>query len=82
MTRPRHPHKEIEAAVAYAESLGWRFVKGRGHTWGSLYCTLASREGCKVRVYPTPRNPEGHARQIRREVGDCPHGSDDAGEEE
>jgi hypothetical protein len=71
--RPRHTNKHIEAAVQHAESLGWRLVKGQGHAWGTLYCPLASREGCKIRIYSTPRNPEGHARQISRDVDSCAH---------
>jgi hypothetical protein len=34
MARPRHPNKEIEAAVAHAETLGWRVVPISGHAWG------------------------------------------------
>jgi hypothetical protein len=74
MPRPRHPNKEIEAAVRWAESLGWRFVKGRGHVWGILLCPAAVRAGCRVRVDSTPRTSENHAHYVRRRVGRCPHG--------
>ncbi len=71
--RARHPNKNIEAAVAYAEGLGWRVEISGGHAWGRLFCPLRSREGCKVSVYSTPKNPENHARHIRREVDLCEH---------
>jgi hypothetical protein len=78
--RPRHPNKKIEAAVAYAEQRGWSWLKVKGHAWGKLYCPHHGREGCIVFVWSTPRVPENHARQIRREVDRCPHkerGEDD-----
>lgn len=73
MSRNRHPHKEIEKVVAYAESQGWRLVPVKGHAWGCLYCPRDDRTGCRVSVWSTPRNPENHARQIRRQVDSCPH---------
>ena len=69
--RPRHPNKEIEAVVAYAESKHWTWWK-MGH-WGRLFCPLADREGCQVAVNGTPRNPEGHARLVKRAIDRCPH---------
>lgn len=72
--RKRHKQKELESVVAYAESLGWRVVMGTGHAWAYLYCPRADRSGCKVGVWSTPKNPENHARQIRRQVDSCPHG--------
>jgi len=77
MGRPRHPDKHIEKAVLYAENLGWRWEISRGRAWGHLMCPETSREGCIVGVYSTPRNPENHARHIRREVDVCPHGADE-----
>lgn len=73
MGRPRHPNKHIEKAVKYAESLGWRVEISRAHGWGHLLCPQATREGCIVGVWSTPKNPENHARHIRREVDQCPH---------
>jgi hypothetical protein len=73
MGRPRHPNKHIEKAIQYAESLGWRVEISNGHRWGCLLCPQASREGCKISVWSTPRNPESHARQITRDVDLCPH---------
>ena len=45
--RPRHPNKEIEAAVAYAEAQGWTWHKVGGHAWGKLYCRHHDRDGCE-----------------------------------
>ena len=74
MGRSPHPHKDIEAVIAYAEGKGWRLRK-MGH-WGRLFCAHANRDGCQVGVNGTPRNPEVHARQIRRAVDRCPHGTE------
>lgn len=71
--RSRHPHKEIEKVVAYAESLGWRVTHAHGNAWCYLYCRRADRSGCKVGVWSTPKNPESHARHVRRQVDSCPH---------
>jgi hypothetical protein len=73
MSRPRHPNKHIEAAVRYAEKLGWRVEMSEGHAWGKLYCAHRARGGCMIPVYSTPRVPENHARHLRREVDQCPH---------
>jgi len=70
--RPRHSIKEVEAAVQYAEAMGWRCDHPRGH-WGRLFCAHADRDGCQVGVNGTPRNAEAHARQIKRAVDRCPH---------
>lgn len=71
--RKRHKHKEIEKVVKYAASLGWRVREGSGHVWAYLYCPRADRSGCKVGVWSTPKNPEDHARKVRRQVDSCPH---------
>ena len=47
--------------------------KWKGHIFGTLWCPLQTREGCRFRVYSTPRNPEDHAKRIRRAVDGCPH---------
>ena len=73
VARSHHPNKEIEAAVAYAESLGWRVVPISGHAWGRLYCPWADRNGCMVSVWSTPRNAENQAKAIRRDVARCPY---------
>jgi hypothetical protein len=74
MGRPRHPNKHIEKAIGYAEALGWRVEMSKGHAWGHLLCPLRARDGCIIAVWSTPRNPENHARHIRRDVDLCQHG--------
>ncbi len=81
MSRPRHPDKHIEQAVAYAESLGWRVEISGGHAWGRLFCPFADRYGCIISVWSTPRVAQNHARHIRREVDACPHCLDTDGDE-
>lgn len=73
--RKTHPNKHIEAAVQYAESKGWRFKDpgASAHAWGRLLCGEATREGCQLSVWSTPKNPENHAKQIKRAVDSCPH---------
>jgi len=73
MSRPRHPNKEIEHSIQYAEKCGWSVRLSEGHPWGHLYCPYNARDGCRVRVMSTPRNPENHARHIWREIELCPH---------
>ena len=73
MARARHPHKEIKAAIQHAEELGWRVSVGGSHAWGFLWCLHHERDGCRVRVNSTPKNPEAHARQLIRDIDNCPH---------
>lgn len=70
-----HPNKAISAAIEQALAAGWSFEKAgpRAHNYGKLYCTAASRGGCIVKVYSTPRVPQAHARDIMREIRNCPH---------
>lgn len=72
----KHPSKVIEQAVAHAEASGWQVEKSRGHAWGRLFCPhndsdCRCGEFCITSVWSTPRNPEAHARQIRRVVDKC-----------
>jgi hypothetical protein len=69
----RHPNKHIREAVERAMDLGWRLVESTGHAWGTLCCPHGQRGGCRISVWSTPRNPENHARRIRRLVAGCPH---------
>lgn len=85
IVRRKHPNKEVEAAVAYAEANGWRVELARGHAWGRLYCPFNDTECrcgefCIIGVWSTPRSPTSHARQIRRVVDGCTGG--DASEED
>lgn len=82
MPRPRHPNKDIDAALQYAQSSGWRIERAAGHAWGRMYCpfnSLACRCGefCVVSIWSTPRNPRNHARQLRRVVDHCIARADD-----
>lgn len=70
----RHPAKEVEDAIRYAEERGWVVVRAFGHThlWGRLYCCGRSGVGlCQIGVWSTPRNPHGHAKRIRQVVDAC-----------
>jgi len=74
----KHPDKDVRAAIEMAVSKGWRFEEGNGHAFGKLFCPWndqACRCGafCVLSVYSTPRNPQGHARTIRRKVLGCIH---------
>lgn len=63
-----HSNKHIREAIEYAEANGWRYEEGgKGHTVGKLYCPGR----CLFFVHGTPRNPENHARRIRRAVEAC-----------
>lgn len=75
--RDKHPNKEIEKAICYAETKGWRYHEtGRSaHAWGRLLCPLRSREGCSMSIWSTPRSVDVHAKQICNRVDKCPHES-------
>ncbi len=72
---PIHPNKHIREAIRYAERKGWRLIKAnvRAHIWGTVWCPHSDRTGCRVRIMSTPKNPEAHARDVRRIVNRCPH---------
>lgn len=36
MARVAHPKKDVEEALRYAESCGWRVEAGGGHAWGRI----------------------------------------------
>ena len=74
-SRPTHPNKEVEAAIAYAEAKGWRYkAAGKSaHAWGRLLCPFADTTGCRMSVWSTPMSPEDHAKRIRRKAETCPH---------
>ena len=73
--RPKHPNKDIEDAIIYAEQHRWIYKdSGRSaHAWGRLLCPLHTREGHKMSIWSTPRNAFNHARQIIRLVDQCQH---------
>ena len=74
----KHPSKEIQAALKYAEKKGWRIEPGGSHAWGKIYCPNNDRqcrcgEFCITSVWSTPKNPTNHARQLRLVVDNCIH---------
>ncbi len=75
MRRKKHPNKEIEDAIQYAEQQGWRYKKAgdSAHAWGRLLCPLQDRNGCSMSIWSTPRNTDTHAKQIYRRIDVCPH---------
>ena len=76
MPRKSHPKKEVEAALVYAESKGWRTEVGGGHAWGKMYCPYKSElcrcgEFCITSIWSTPRSSANHGKQLRRVVDNC-----------
>lgn len=77
MVRPRHPKKEIEVALDYAEQHNWRIVKvDRGHAWCRLYCPYNDKECrcgafCVISVWSTPKVPHDMAERIYHVVDKC-----------
>ncbi|SDG13285.1 hypothetical protein SAMN04515658_11339 [Idiomarina zobellii] len=77
MSRPKHPKKEIEIALRYAEKNGWRVEhRGKGHCWGQMMCKQNSSmcrcgEFCITSINSTPRNEKTHAKQLKRVVNNC-----------
>lgn len=73
--RPKHPNKEIEKAIVYAEQNRWIYRdSGRSaHAWGKLLCPLHTREGHTMLIWSTPRNTFNHAQQIKKLVDKCQH---------
>lgn len=71
MGLPRHPKKDIEYALEYAEEQGWTVTSVlRGHRWGVLACPTGERV---VPVWSTPKSPTSHAMNLRRRVDRCQH---------
>lgn len=71
---PRHPKKEVNAALDYASSR--RLTVERtvaGHKWGRITCGC----GAWVSVWSTPRSSENHGRQLRRWVDQHIHPADE-----
>lgn len=70
MPRARHPKKDVEAALQFAEANGWTVTPTtRGHRWGKAECA----NGCSVSIWSTPKNAQNHAKHIQRAVARCPH---------
>jgi hypothetical protein len=80
LPRPKHPIKEIEAALVELESMGWSVEKAKGrsaHSWGYVLCpanaTDSCRSGifCRMSVWSTPRAPRNHARELVKKAQGC-----------
>jgi hypothetical protein len=72
MARNRHPKKEVEDALQYAEANGWSVEHTpSGHRWGVAICPGDCTP--PTSIWSTPRVAANHARQIRRNVDRCPH---------
>ena len=67
-----HPNRHIREALKYVEEQGWTIRKSgpRAHAWGVIFCSFGHR-ACWMAIYSTPKNPERHARDIRRTVDRC-----------
>ena len=77
--RNKHPNKEIEVAIQYAEKLGWEYRDSgnSSHAWGRLFCPLHTRDGHQISIYTTPKNPTNFARLIRLRVDKCEHNEEE-----
>jgi len=80
LARRRHPVRDIEKALRYAERHGWRIETSgpRAHGWGRMYCPhndpdCRCEEFCIQVIWSTPAVPESFARQVRRVVDHCIH---------
>lgn len=69
----RHSNKEIEAALTHAKEKGWSIIRSKkGHCWGIIRCPHGYG-GCQKSIWSTLKNPQDHAKAIRRFVDKCPH---------
>lgn len=75
--RKKHPNKDIEASVVYAEEHGWEYRESgnSSHAWGKMFCPLHTREGHHMSIYTTPSCPTNYAKLIRQRVDKCEHSS-------
>jgi len=74
--RKKHPNKEIEAVIEYAEMQGWQVIECSGHAWGMLRCPHNNKECrcgqfCQMSVWSTPMNCGNHARQLKKRIDGC-----------
>ncbi len=68
--------KDVEKALRYVESQGWRIVQGGSHAWGKMYCPVNSAECrcgefCITSIWSTPKSAKNHAAGPRRVVDNC-----------
>ena len=86
MPRARHPEKDIEQVLRYAEGKGWLVRVGGSHAWGRMYCPANNPECrcgefCITSIWSTPRSARNHANQLRRIVDNCTARPDDEADE-
>lgn len=81
MARSRHSDKDVEEAVCYAESAGWRIEMSKGHPWARMLCEFSDRSGCIFSIWSTPKSGSQEAKRIRKLVDKCPHKSEAEGGE-
>lgn len=73
MARSRHPKKDVEKALQFAEDNRWTVSpknKTGGHTWGFMICPTGED---RASIWSTPTNEGNHANQLRRAVIRCDH---------
>jgi hypothetical protein len=78
MKRTKHPNKDIEKALRYAEHKGWLIDKksGSSHAWGIMKCPPNNsfcRGGvlCLKSIWCTPKSTQNFANEIKRIVDGC-----------
>lgn len=78
MSRARHPSKEIEQAIQYAERHGWTVEKSTGsaHCWGQMLCPANNKQcwnglHCRQSIWSTPRSAANHAKSLKKIVDKC-----------
>ena len=72
----KHPNKEINAVIQYAERKGWTVKKANGHAWATMRCQKndsGCRCGkfCQMSVWSTPKNPGNFAKRLKKRIDDC-----------
>lgn len=87
--KQKHPHKDIEEALQYAEDNDWIVEPNkRGHAWGKMKCpqnnvNCRGYRYCITVINSTPKSPSNHAKQLKRAVSGCLFKeNDDEGERE
>lgn len=55
--RIQHPDETIEAAIKYAEELGWKYqpLASALHVWGRLLCPWHAKEEHYISIYTALR---------------------------
>lgn len=76
MPRKKHPKKEVEEALIYAEEKGWKVTDNGSHAWGKMKYPFNDAqcrcgEFCITSIWSTPKSPVNHAKQIKRVVNNC-----------